>query len=54
MRGVLYYAREALEPIIIAAFIACLIHPAVTVLTHKTRLKRSDASTWFISPPCPR
>ncbi len=41
--GFLYYAHEALEPIIIAAFIAYLIHPAVTALTRKTSLKRSGA-----------
>ena len=39
----LYYAREALEPIIIAAFVAYLVNPAVTVLTRHTRLPRSAA-----------
>lgn len=41
--GFLYYAREALEPIIIAAFMAYLIHPAVAVLTRKTSLTRRAA-----------
>lgn len=38
-----YYAREALQPVIIAAFIAYLINPAVTILTEYTRLSRSAA-----------
>jgi predicted PurR-regulated permease PerM len=36
----LWYIRSILEPIIIAAFIAYLIHPAVNYLTRKTRLSR--------------
>lgn len=36
----LYYARVALEPLVIAAFIAYLINPAVILLTDHTRLSR--------------
>jgi predicted PurR-regulated permease PerM len=36
----LWYIRSILEPLIIAAFIAYLIHPAVNYLTQKTRLSR--------------
>ncbi len=39
----LYYAREALEPVIIAAFVACLVNPAVAVLTRHSRLSRGAA-----------
>jgi len=38
-----YYAREALEPIVVSAFIAYLINPAVMLLTRQTRLKRRTA-----------
>jgi predicted PurR-regulated permease PerM len=41
--GVLFYAREALEPVVIAAFIAYLINPAVAVLSRNTRIKRRTA-----------
>ncbi len=34
------YAREALEPLVLAAFIAYLINPAVAILSAKTRLSR--------------
>lgn len=36
----LYYARVALEPLVIAAFIAYLIAPAVTLLTSHAKLSR--------------
>ena len=39
----LWYIRSILEPLIIAAFIAYLIHPAVTYLTGHTRLSRPAA-----------
>jgi predicted PurR-regulated permease PerM len=39
----LWYIRSILEPIIIAAFIAYLIHPAVNLLTRRTRLSRTAA-----------
>jgi len=40
---VLWYIRSILEPVIIAAFIAYLIHPAVNYLTRRTRLSRPVA-----------
>jgi predicted PurR-regulated permease PerM len=40
---VLWYTRSVLEPLIIAAFIAYLINPAVNLLTRRTRLSRSGA-----------
>ncbi len=40
---VLWYARRVFEPLIIAAFIAYLINPAVNYLTRRTRLSRSSA-----------
>jgi len=39
----LWYARRIFEPLIIAAFIAYLIHPAVNFLTKRTRLSRKGA-----------
>jgi putative permease len=39
----LWYIRSILEPLIIAAFIAYLIHPAVNFLTRRTRLSRPAA-----------
>jgi len=39
----LWYIRSILEPLIIAAFIAYLIHPAVNYLTRRTRLSRPAA-----------
>jgi predicted PurR-regulated permease PerM len=39
----LYYARVALEPLVIAAFIAYLINPAVILLTRHTKLSRRSA-----------
>jgi len=39
----LWYIRSILEPLIIAAFIAYLIHPAVNYLTKRTRLTRPAA-----------
>ncbi|MDP2994674.1 MAG: AI-2E family transporter, partial [Anaerolineales bacterium] len=39
----LWYIRSILEPLIIAAFIAYLIHPAVNFLTRRTRLLRPAA-----------
>jgi predicted PurR-regulated permease PerM len=41
--AVLWYIRSILEPLIIAAFIAYLIHPAVNYLTQHTRMKRPAA-----------
>ncbi len=43
LMGFLYYAREALEPVVIAAFIAYLISPAVTLLSRNTRISRRAA-----------
>ena len=40
---VLWYIRRVLEPLIIAAFIAYLINPAVNFLTRRTRLSRKGA-----------
>jgi len=37
----LWYIRSILEPLVIAAFIAYLIHPAVNYLTRRTRLSRT-------------
>jgi len=39
----LWFIRSILEPLIIAAFIAYLIHPAVNYLTKRTRLTRTAA-----------
>jgi predicted PurR-regulated permease PerM len=39
----LWYIRSIIEPLIIAAFIAYLINPAVNFLTRRTRLSRSGA-----------
>ena len=39
----LFYIRTILEPLIIAAFIAYLINPAVNYLTSRTRLSRNAA-----------
>ena len=39
----LYYARVALEPLVIAAFIAYLINPAVMLLTSYAKLSRRSA-----------
>jgi predicted PurR-regulated permease PerM len=39
----LWYIRSVLEPLVIAAFIAYLINPAVNFLTRRTRLSRSAA-----------
>ncbi len=39
----IWYIRSILEPLVIAAFIAYLIHPAVNYLTHRTRLSRTFA-----------
>jgi len=41
--GFLYYARDALEPLVIAAFTAYLINPAVTLLMQSTKLTRRTA-----------
>ena len=40
---VLWYIRSVFEPLIIAAFIAYLINPAVNFLTRRTRLSRTGA-----------
>ncbi len=39
----LWYIRSILEPLILAGFIAYLIHPAVNFLTRRTRLSRRGA-----------
>ena len=39
----LWLIRSILEPIVIAAFIAYLIHPAVNFLINRTRLSRTAA-----------
>src|SRR5208337_2611465 len=39
----LYLIRRGIEPLILAAFIAYLITPAVNFLTRRTRLSRSGA-----------
>ena len=39
----LWYARRVIEPLIIAAFIAYLIHPAVNYLTQRARMTRMVA-----------
>lgn len=39
----LFYAREALKPVVIAAFIAYLVNPAVMILTRSAKLKRRTA-----------
>jgi len=39
----LWYIRSILEPLIIAAFLAYLIHPAVNYLTRRTRMSRPVA-----------
>jgi predicted PurR-regulated permease PerM len=39
----IYYAREAWEAVVIAAFIAYLVNPAVVLLSKNTKLKRRTA-----------
>src|SRR5690242_9787682 len=41
--ALLYYARMALQPLVVAAFIAYLINPAVLLLTQYTKLSRRSA-----------
>jgi predicted PurR-regulated permease PerM len=41
--GFLFYAREALESVVIAAFIAYLANPAVVMLARNTKFKRRTA-----------
>jgi predicted PurR-regulated permease PerM len=41
--ALLIYAREAIKMLVIAAFVAYLISPAVTVLMHNTKLSRRAA-----------
>jgi predicted PurR-regulated permease PerM len=41
--GVLWYFREILNPLVVAAIIAYLLHPAVNFLTTRTRLSHSLA-----------
>ena len=41
--ALLIYAREAVKMMVIAAFIAYIISPAVTMLTHSTKLSRTAA-----------
>lgn len=43
--GFVYYAREAIQPLIVSAFIAYLINPAAVFLAERTRLSRRTAVT---------
>ncbi|HAE60341.1 MAG TPA: hypothetical protein DCG54_12765 [Anaerolineae bacterium] len=43
--GFVYYAREAIQPLVISAFIAYLINPAAVFLAERTRLSRRAAVT---------
>ncbi|MCG2787943.1 MAG: AI-2E family transporter [Anaerolineae bacterium] len=43
--GFVYYAREAIQPLIVSAFIAYLINPAAVFLAERTRLSRRAAVT---------
>ena len=43
--GFVYYAREAIQPLIVSAFIAYLINPAAVFLAEGTRLSRRAAVT---------
>jgi predicted PurR-regulated permease PerM len=41
--GFVYYAREAIQPLVVSAFIAYLFNPAAVYLAEKTRLSRRAA-----------
>lgn len=41
--AMLIYAREAVKALVIAGFVAYLINPLVTILTHNTRVSRTAA-----------
>jgi predicted PurR-regulated permease PerM len=43
--GFVYYAREAIQPLIVSAFIAYLINPVAVFLAERTRLSRRTAVT---------
>lgn len=43
LAGFVYYAREAIQPLVISAFIAYLFNPAAVFLAEKTRLSRRAA-----------
>lgn len=43
LAGFVYYAREAIQPLVISAFIAYLFNPAAVTLAEKTRLSRRTA-----------
>lgn len=43
--GFVYYAREAIQPLVVSAFIAYLINPAAVFLAERTRLSRRAAVT---------
>jgi predicted PurR-regulated permease PerM len=43
LAGFVYYAREAIQPLVISAFIAYLFNPAAVYLAEKTRLSRRTA-----------
>lgn len=45
LAGFVYYAREAIQPLVISAFIAYLFNPAAVYLAEKTRLSRRAAVT---------
>jgi len=45
LAGFVYYAREAIQPLVISAFIAYLFNPAAVYLAEKTRLSRHAAVT---------
>ena len=54
--ALLIYAHEAVTNLVIAAFVAYLINPAVVYLTETTRLARAAgriapaAPSWFLAP----
>ncbi|MDX9990661.1 MAG: AI-2E family transporter [Anaerolineales bacterium] len=45
LAGFFYYAREAVQPLVLSAFIAYLFNPAAVALAEKTRLSRRAAVT---------
>lgn len=49
--ALLIYAREAIKMLVIAAFVAYLISPAVTMLMQNTKLSRTAAVNVCIFPP---
>jgi predicted PurR-regulated permease PerM len=43
LAGFIFYAREAIQPLVVSAFIAYLINPAAVFLAERTRLSRRAA-----------